>query len=256
MIANYHTHTMRCRHARGNEEEYIQTALRAGLKELGFSDHTPQPFKNGYYSKMRMHPEQLSDYVQTLRELRQEYAGQIDIHIGLETEYYPAHFEELQEWVRDAGIEYMILGQHWPGNEQGESHVYQPFDEYPFLARVVDQMLEAMYTGVFTYVAHPDLPLFLGDDRLYRQQMRRVIQAAKRCSLPLEINLHGLRCGCAYPNERFWELVAEEGAPVILGVDAHDPEELLDTESEARMLNMVRRLGLNLLETVELRRPW
>ena len=254
MLANYHTHTMRCRHARGNEEEYIRAALQAGMKELGFSDHAPQPFKGSYYSKMRMYPWQLEEYVQTLQELRQEYAGQIDIHIGLETEYYPDLFDELLGWARDAGVEYMILGQHWPGNEEGEPHVYQPFDEYPFLVRVADQMLEAMYTGMFTYVAHPDLPRFLGDDRLYRQQMRRIIQGAKRCGLPLEINLHGLRCGCAYPDERFWEVVAEEDCPVILGADAHDPEELLDTEAEARMLNMVRRLHLNLLDTVPLRR--
>ena len=42
MIANYHTHTYRCRHASGTEEEYIYQALDGGLEELGFSDHTPE----------------------------------------------------------------------------------------------------------------------------------------------------------------------------------------------------------------------
>ena len=255
MIANYHTHTMRCNHAKGSEEEYIQAALAAGLKELGFSDHTPQPFQDGYYSKMRMRPELLPGYVQTLQTLKEKYAGEIRLYIGLETEYYPAHFEELLEWVRNAGIEYMILGQHFPGNEQGERHAYHAFEDYAQLVRIVDQMVEAMYTGVFTYVAHPDIPHFTGDDRLYRQQMRRVVQAANRCGLPLEINLHGLRSGYNYPDERFWEMAAEEGSRVVLGRDAHKPGEFFEQETETQMLDMVRRLGLNLLETVELRKP-
>ena len=30
MLTNYHTHTTRCGHAEGTEEEYILTALRCG----------------------------------------------------------------------------------------------------------------------------------------------------------------------------------------------------------------------------------
>ena len=37
--ANYHTHTARCGHAIGTDEEYVQAAIQAGLKTLGFSDH-------------------------------------------------------------------------------------------------------------------------------------------------------------------------------------------------------------------------
>lgn len=144
MIANYHTHTTRCFHAFGTEEAYIHNAIAAGLEELGFSDHTPYPFKDGYYSKMRMYPETLPEYAQTIRQLRAKYADRLKIHLGLETEYYPAHFSQLMEWVRDNNIEYMILGQHWLGNEQGERHVYHAFEDETQLARYVDQSIEAM----------------------------------------------------------------------------------------------------------------
>lgn len=40
-MKNYHTHTTRCMHAIGSEEEYILAAISAGYTELGFSDHTP-----------------------------------------------------------------------------------------------------------------------------------------------------------------------------------------------------------------------
>ena len=36
---NYHTHTTRCYHASGKDEEYVKAAIKAGIKELGFSDH-------------------------------------------------------------------------------------------------------------------------------------------------------------------------------------------------------------------------
>ena len=63
MIANYHTHTPRCNHAWGAEEEYVERALEAGLKILGFSDHSPQFFPGDYYLGVRMRPEQLQDYM-------------------------------------------------------------------------------------------------------------------------------------------------------------------------------------------------
>ena len=68
MIANYHSHTTRCNHAKGTEEEFVRCALERGLKIFGFSDHTPQYFSGDYYSFMRMRPEQLEDYCATDRK--------------------------------------------------------------------------------------------------------------------------------------------------------------------------------------------
>ena len=39
MLANYHTHTYRCNHASGNDEEYVKKAIAENVKILGsFSD--------------------------------------------------------------------------------------------------------------------------------------------------------------------------------------------------------------------------
>ena len=40
---NFHTHTNRCRHADGIAADYVQSALSAGVTQLGFSDHAPFP---------------------------------------------------------------------------------------------------------------------------------------------------------------------------------------------------------------------
>lgn len=70
MIANYHTHTWRCRHADGTEREYVERAIEGGLKILGFSDHSPYPFPDGYDSGMRMRLDQVEGYVDTVLALK------------------------------------------------------------------------------------------------------------------------------------------------------------------------------------------
>jgi histidinol-phosphatase (PHP family) len=253
MIANYHTHTYRCNHAYGTEREYVELAIARGLQIFGFSDHTPQYFPGDYYTHMRMWPYQLIDYCATVRQLQREYRDRIQIPLGLEAEFYPAIWGELLPRLQDMGIEYLILGQHWLGNEQGEHGSAAATDDENLLRRYCHQVMDALDTGKFTYIAHPDLLNFTGDLKIYRKHMRQLVRAVKQSGTPLEINLLGLAYGKHYPSERFFEIAAEEGCPVILGLDAHAPSHVVKTEAEQTALEMVHRLGLELLETVELR---
>ena len=125
MIANYHTHTWRCMHADGTEREYVERAIEGGLKILGFSDHTPMPYPDGYVSRVKMGMDQLEGYVDTILALRKEYAREIDIRLGLEVEYYPAYFEKLVCFTSQFPIEYYILGQHCLGNEINDVDVFR-----------------------------------------------------------------------------------------------------------------------------------
>ena len=74
MIANYHTHTYRCGHAEGDVGEYAEQAEKAGLRTLGFSDHTPYDFYDiGPRSQpMRMSLEEFPGYMDSLRALEAE----------------------------------------------------------------------------------------------------------------------------------------------------------------------------------------
>mgnify|MGYP000697771308 CR=1 FL=1 len=48
---NFHSHTVRCQHAVGEEREYVEEAIKEGFEVIGFSDHSPYLFKNGYVYK-------------------------------------------------------------------------------------------------------------------------------------------------------------------------------------------------------------
>ena len=252
MIANYHTHTPRCGHAIGSEEEYVRYALEAGMQILGFSDHTPYPFPQGHYSSFRMKPHELSEYADSIRKLRQTYEGQITIPLGVEVEYYPKFFPELVKILRDQGIEYMLLGQHFLWNEVEGIGSIGPTADVSLLQQYCNQTIEAMHTGLFTYFAHPDLMNFKGDAKIYRAEIRRLCQAAKSCNVPMEVNILGIREGRHYPNIRFWEVAAEETCPVILGVDAHQPQNLCNTQALQTSQDLIANLGLPLLDTTSL----
>ena len=253
MIANYHTHTHRCNHAIGREEDYVKEALKAGLKILGWADHTPYLFTGGFYSHFRMRPVQLPGYVKTIQDLREKYAGKIEMPIGLETEYYPKHFPELMEFLRDHPIDYLILGQHFIGNEYDAPYSGLVTDDKDVVRQYCRQSMEAMNTGLFTYFAHPDLIHYAGDWNFSMDTVRPMCAEAKQCGIPLEINLLGIREGRHYPYRFFCEMAAEEGCEVILGCDAHTPQSLNDPKAEREALALAKEFDLKVLETATLR---
>ena len=252
MIANLHTHTPRCNHAIGAEQDYVQVALKEGLKVLGFSDHTPYFFPGDYYSRMRMYPEELTGYADTVRALQKQYAGKLEIPLGVEVEYYPNLFPQLLPVLRDAGIAYMLLGQHWNEDEMGQDYNGRPTEDAAKLSRYCDQVVDAMQTGLFTYVAHPDLLHFVGDKTVYIQQMSRICKEAKACAIPLEINLLGINEGRHYPNPLFWELAGAEGCQVVIGSDAHMPDHVVHKEPEKIAMALIDEMGLELIEIPQL----
>lgn len=252
MHANYHTHTARCHHAEGQDEEYVLAAIAGGFKTLGFSDHTPYIFPGDYYTHMRMRPQELPEYVNSVLYLRQKYADQIDIKLGLEVEYYPDFFPALLPLLQENGIEYLILGQHWCGNEMGLKPNSTASDDESRLAGYCDQVIAAMETGLFTYVAHPDVLNYTGDPEIYEKHMRRLCKAAAKLGVPLEINMLGIRTNRHYPNPLFWQIAAEEGCTAVAGTDAHSPDVTVDPESEVKVWEIVKQNNLRFLEDIPL----
>ncbi|MBE6711057.1 MAG: PHP domain-containing protein [Ruminococcaceae bacterium] len=244
MMVNLHTHTVRCNHASGTEREYIETAVRGGLKRLGFSDHAPYVFKDGYYSNYRMRPEQQEDYVATLQALRDEYKDKIDIQIGYEAEYYPEFFEAFLRQITRFEVNYLILGQHFIENEITRRYSGVTTTDEDYLKTYVDQTCEAMRTGLFTYFAHPDLLNFTGDPAIYDKHYARLIGCAIDRKMPLEINLLGIRENRPYPHEAFFRLCGEMGAEVCIGCDAHSADVTVDKASFAKAMDMAERYNL------------
>ena len=248
MFANYHTHTTRCRHASGTDREYVETAIKSGVKILGFSDHATFPHR----SFVGMLPNELPEYVASIAALREEFKNDLQMHIGMELEYDPKHFPQQLDFLKDHGIEYLILGQHALFGITDIAGAFMSTDEEKYLDYHCSLMKEAIDTGAITYVAHPDMYNFTGNEAVYDRHIRQFCRHARDLDIPLEINLLGLRTNRHYPRPHFWQIASEEGCKVILGCDAHEPASFLDETGPKAAMELVDRFHLNLIQSAEL----
>lgn len=255
-MRNYHTHTTRCRHAFGKDRDYVEKAIKAGITELGFSDHAPMIFPDSsYYSTYRMFPVDVADYINSISLLREEYQDKIRIYIGYEFEYFPELFDKTLEFLdKCGGYEYLILGQHFTDNE------YEPYAHYSGLPtndeklfdKYINQVIEGLKTGKFLYIAHPDLFNYTGPDRIYIEKMTYLCQEIKKLGYPVEFNLLGFAQKRNYPDKRFWKIVSQVGNDVIIGFDAHSPEAFQNKRIYNSARKYLEKLGITPLEKLDI----
>lgn len=254
MEANYHTHTTRCGHASGEPWEYVEQGIKNGIKVLGFSDHVPYPYHNGYRSGAKMAVEETGAYVASIAALRETYRDKIRLLIGYEAEYYPDEFEAMLQNIGQYECDYLILGQHYTKNEYDGDCSTTPTKDKAVLTRYVNQTIEAMETGLFSYFAHPDMLYYVGEDTFYEKEMTRLCRAARELEVPLEINLLGMENRRHYPRAAFWQIAAREKNEVVLGCDAHRPEAVGNPVMLQRAYAYAKKFGIEPIQRVKLKR--
>lgn len=252
---NFHTHTKRCGHAKGADEEYVLAAIENGYDTIGFSDHAPYVFPDGHESGFRVKRKDARDYVDSVHALQRKYKDKIDIKLGFELEYFPLLHEKEMEYLSQFDYDYLILGQHFTDNE------YEPYAKYSgtktdsvvTLDKYISQVILGAKSGVYTYVCHPDLINFTGDKDVYLKKMRYMLESLKKLDIPLEFNFYGFFEKRNYPNYDFWKLVAEIGNPVVIGLDAHWPEVYADKTNLELAHQYLASLGIKPLSSLEIK---
>lgn len=255
---NYHMHTKRCMHASGSDEAYVQAAIRGGYEEIGFSDHTPWHYASDYVAHMRMKESSFEEYYNSVKALQEKYQDQISIKIGLECEYFPKYMDWLQELIKTYQIDYIIFGNHYYKTDEQKVYFGTACENDEMLKAYVDEAIAGMKTGLYAYLAHPDL--FMRGRRYFddyaRSESYRLCKAAKELNVPLEYNLAGAQYNdvmhtMQYPHDKFWKIAAEVGNTAIIGVDAHEPAAMeLDTYRN-QGLALFERLGMNVVDTIK-----
>ncbi len=258
----YHTHTYRCGHAEGKEEEYVLAAIDAGIKVLGFSDHiflpdVEQPGTRGSYYE-------LDDYIYTIQKLQRKYADKIEIHLGFEAEFGEKYVDYYHYLKEVKGIEYLILGQHlfFEDDQLIWLHLYSTPEET--LEVYINTVIAAMKTGLFTYIAHPDiiLRLFKKITPFVEAQLRKLCQAAEYYNIPFEINICGMRNGrrdtddrLRYPCEDFFKIVSEYNIRIVIGIDAHSPMHFASSREDITLAEeMIKKYHLNHISRLNLKK--
>ena len=259
MKTNYHTHTTRCMHATGSDEDYVLSAIKGGYQELGFSDHTPWKYHTDYVADMRMLPEELPGYVESLRSLREKYRDQISIKIGLECEYFPAYIHWLKEKIKEYQLDYILFGNHHYHTDEKFPYFGHHTENLDMLELYEESAIEGMESGLFCCLAHPDLfmrsyPQF---DRHCKLISRHICRTAARLHIPLEYNIgyvayneaHNLQ---TYPCPDFWHIAANEGCTAIIGLDAHNNKDLETPVYYNRAIEELKTLKIQRVDSLSL----
>jgi histidinol-phosphatase (PHP family) len=214
---------------------------------------------------IRMSRSQLDGYEEAIAKARKNYP-QLTILKGMECEYsvdlVPFYRDEL---LAKRQFDYLIVGNHFfpCGNRWVGAHSQIRSGEE--LMAYADHMVEAMASGLFAFVAHPDLfgnsyPFW--DEHTVRCS-KRIIEAAAYYKIPLELNAHGLRkplietkvgARPPYPLSPFWQLASTvKGITVVANSDAHHPEDVGKTEAVEELIEDygLQRADLSWLEQKE-----
>ncbi len=246
----FHVHTWRCRHA-GEEQdkEYIEKAIELGADEIYFTDHCPFP-ENPFRYRMSM--DELPEYVSTLQKLKHQYAGQIDIKIGLETEYIPIYDDHYKKLYDSGNFDTFVLGQHFSLLPNG-CYTFESKEKISEPKDLANGMMQGMESGLFSVVAHPD-QIFRRKkiwDEECKAISREIIDCAARTGVILEqniSNLLGKKKKRTYWPE-FWKELPQ-GVRTMYGVDAHSVAELETNYLKQQELidNDIRRIGEELIQ--------
>ena len=257
MKTNYHTHNYRCNHAIGTIEDYVEEAIKEGYDEIGISDHLPHPGKN-IDNKSRMSYEELEVYFKEIDEAKEKYRDNISIKKAIECEYFEDYHWLYSEFKEKYKVDYLLLGVHFFPYKGEWLYVGGVKLTPEILESYTDYVIKSMESGYFAYIAHPDLfgISYRNWDEHSIKASRRILEAAERLNMPIEININGFKRGKVkynlgeryfYPMEDFWDLSKEYNVKRILGVDAHDPEDL---RYRNRGEDFVKELELKIIDSI------
>lgn len=237
---NLHTHTWRCGHAFGTDDDYVESAISAGFTAIGFSEHIQYRADRGKYNRINF--EDFEQYFSNIRRMQHTYRDRITILCGLECAYVPEAMEDV--WDLKKNCDYILLGQH-QGGLSDKKYCLKCDDED--VLQYAHDIEAAIETGLYSIIAHPDF--FMTARNSWSTQCaeasEKICVAAKEHHIPLELNIKGSYsarvwidgeyCAC-YPYRRFWEIAAKVGNEVLYGWDAHKPEDLKKTPNAVKRI--------------------
>ena len=235
-MRDYHVHT-RWSDGRDTAEEMVLSAIRLGMAEIGFSDHTPMP----YPADWTMKPEELPLYKEEIRALAEKYGDRISILCGVERDALSPDMDVNFDYV--IGSTHVIPGpdgallavDHSAGMTEANVREHCGGDGYAYAeayfaseARVVE-LTHCDIIGHFDLVAKYNETLHSFDEShpRYRAAWQAAADRLLETGVPFEINTGAIARGCRsipYPAPEIREYLAAHGAKFILSSDSHATE--------------------------------
>jgi histidinol-phosphatase (PHP family) len=234
MKFDLHTHHTRCGHAEGEIEDYIRSAIDAGLHVIGISDHSPyfahkddQP-----QPRIAMARSDFANYVNEVLRLKERYKDRIEVLLGVESDFFPEHAEVYRRAYEPYPFDYIIGSVH---QTRGVSIFNRNRWKNLSAARQIDEKIhyyeliaESAKSGMFQVLGHIDAmkgyyPAF--SDIAAEAAIDDALKVIADCRIAIEVNTSGSTkdVGGWYPSDAILERAHHYGVDISFGSDAHDP---------------------------------
>ena len=253
IFEDWHTHNELCRHAIGNCQNYVERAIEKNLTTIGLSDHFPYEYLAPIipsinqipYHEYAMQLNEVNAYLTDIENLKEKFSSQINIKTGFEIDFFKNQEIVLNNYLKPvvSRLDYIIGSVHILFSKLGifafddrrfieRYNLFNSIDEiYILYFDTLDEMIQSD-NFEFDIIGHFDLPKKFNkrpkDKEKVMEKVKTTLDIVKEKDLTIEINTSGLRRDVKeqYPSKEIIKEIYEREIPIILGSDAHHPDEI------------------------------
>lgn len=236
-MTDLHTHTI-FSDGKNTPEEMVLSAIKKGIKTLGFSDHSYTPFDIDCCIKL----EKIESYKAKISRLKEKYKDKIEILLGIEQDYYSntdikdydyiigsVHYLKYDDqyfWV-DGDPKYLILA----AEKYFGGDIYAVIEDYYKKVGEVAEKTGAAIIGHFDLITKfcEIKPFFDRNHPRYIKAWKSAVDKLLKYDIPFEINTGAISRGyrtTPYPADDIKEYILQNGGKFILSSDSHTADTL------------------------------
>ncbi len=267
-ISDFHTHSCFSTDSKANPEDMILQAISLNLKKYCFTDHMDYQYPHPDFGTFTF---DVDEYFSTLTKLKERYADQIEILIGVEL-----GLRNESDIKQEIYNQYQALTNQYPFDfVLGSTHVLDHFDPYYkefWTHRSTFEGIKAYFEAIahnaqfydmFQIYGHLDYIIrYIPEEKKhyevsdYKDLIDMMLKAIIENGKGIECNTSGYKYGLSVPHpkvellKRYREL---GGELITIGSDAHKPEHIAYDFQKA--YDLLKEIGFSYYTVYQNRKP-
>lgn len=234
---DYHVHTT-FSDGKNTPEEMVETAVKMGMAEIGFSDHSYTYFEESYCIKR----EKIAGYKSEIARLKEKYKGKIKIFCGIEQDFYSTESTEGYDYAIGS-VHYVKKGGKFYSIDDSEERFVRVAegvfggDYYAFAEEYFNTVARFSERTDIDIIGHFDLiSKYNENNRYFDMKNEKYVISWKKAADKLisanktfEINTGAIARGYKtepYPPVDTRAYIKSKGGKFILSSDSHSAEHL------------------------------
>ncbi len=238
IFSDYHIHTPLCHHATGSMEEYVQAAIKKGLRKICFLEH----MEEGINAKKTtwLTEKDFDIYFSKGKLLQKKYHTQIEILLGVEVGYNPERVAILQDRLAARTWDWIGLSYHFHRYQEDSYHynlvskrdqrvlALNTAEAEAILAAYYNSLSDAVDYIPCNMVCHLDAALrYHSGHPSFSQPWKEIKYLLKKLqdkNIALEVNTSGIAIrNEVFPGKEILYQAILHKIPLVASSDSHSP---------------------------------